>query len=74
MAKKTKKKESSQPIAEIVEKIDDRTPEQRLRDDWAKGHRAIAPFITIKGEIRGNLRPSQIEQAKKLLKGYGFEV
>jgi hypothetical protein len=69
-----KKQKNNEPAAEIVEKVDDRTPEQRLKDDWPSKHRQIAPYITMLGKVRGGLRPSQIKEAERILKSYGFEV
>jgi len=54
--------------------LGDRTPEQALKDDWPRLHRQLAPYITEKGTVRGGLKPSQVEKAKKILKMRGFTV
>jgi hypothetical protein len=50
----------------------DKTPEQALRDDWPKKHKQLAPYITLKGQMRGGLSPSDQARAKEILTGYGF--
>ena len=69
------KKESDkvQAAAEKAER-DAKTPQQRLQDDWPKKHREIAAFVTINGEVRGNLLIPDQQKAKKILKSYGFKV
>ncbi len=50
----------------------DKTPQQALKDDWQAKHKELAPYITAKGRIRGNLKPSDKAKAIEILERYGF--
>ena len=64
-------KTNDKPVVNVPK--DDRTPEQRLKDDWPARHKVIAQYITELGKIRTGLVPSQIKEAKRIRKQYGFE-
>lgn len=50
----------------------DKTPDQALRDDWPAKHKQLAPYITLKGTMRTNLKPSDQKKARAILRSYGF--
>jgi len=59
-------------IVEAPKPVVDKTPQQALKDDWQAKHKELAPYITAKGKIRGNLKPSDKAKAIEILERYGF--
>lgn len=49
----------------------DETPQQSFEAAWTKDQ-SIREVLTKQHEIRGGLRPSQIERAKDILRQYGL--
>ena len=50
----------------------DKTPQQALNDDWPTRHNQLAPYITVRGEMRSGLKPSEQAKAREILESYGF--
>lgn len=67
------KEAKTEPKKTIAEKRNI-SPENALRQDWPSKHRQLAPYITMKGKVRGNIGLKEQAKAKKILKDYGFEV
>jgi len=57
---------------QVEVQVDDRTPLQRLADDWKTKRQKLSPYITERGVMRGGLSISGQEKARKILSDYGL--
>jgi len=69
-----KAEKAADKAAEKLDKAEkaNRSPEKALKDDWATKHHELAPYITLKGRVRGGLSRSDQEKARQILESYGF--
>jgi hypothetical protein len=51
----------------------DENPDAAFRRAWGNDSR-IREVLTAEGGIRGGLRPSEVERAKEILRGFGLEA
>jgi len=63
--------EVPQPNPQPAPAETDVNPEQAFKAAWNKD-RAIRAVLTIKGKIRGNLKPSQVKEAKAIRDCFGL--
>lgn len=59
-------------LTDPAEEEQDMTPLQAFQEAWAEDCHQISEFVTAKAKIRGGLKPSQREIARRILKEFGF--